>query len=153
MYPIRGQVVLIRAPHIINSKIVHTGDDNKSCYMIPKGDGTVVLGGTKIKDDYSLQVDPKISREIIERCKYHMEEELKDLKIDIVKEYSASRPGRKSGVRMEINYTDHYNSRKERIILHHLYGFGGFGIQASWGACSKMIEEINKFAEVGKSKL
>jgi glycine/D-amino acid oxidase-like deaminating enzyme len=109
MYPIRGQVVLIRAPHITKSKIAHTGDDNKSCYMIPKGDGTVVLGGTKIKDDYSLQVDPKISKEIIERCKYHMEEELKDLKLDIVKEYSASRPGRKSGVRMEVSYTGKLN--------------------------------------------
>jgi D-amino-acid oxidase len=104
VHPIRGQVVLIRAPHIKRCRLIHTGDDAKYCYMIPKGDGTVVLGGTKIKGDYSLQADPEISKNIIDRCVYYMEEDLKDLKLDIVKEYSASRPGRRSGVRLEANF-------------------------------------------------
>lgn len=49
LFPTRGQVVVVKAPHIKRT-MTHIGTEGMT-YIIPRSDGTVILGGTAIKND------------------------------------------------------------------------------------------------------
>jgi D-amino-acid oxidase len=49
LFPTRGQVVVVKSP-LIKKTITHIGPEGVS-YIIPRSDGTVILGGTANKND------------------------------------------------------------------------------------------------------
>ncbi len=55
MLPIRGQVVLVRAPWVTEMPCFQTVDGDHS-YVIPRSSGDVVIGGTYLKNDWWVSV-------------------------------------------------------------------------------------------------
>lgn len=80
--------------------------------MIPRGDGTVVCGGTRIVDDWDPKPRPETTKRILERC-IALVPQLVDPKkttgltkprvedIDVVGVNVGLRPARRGGVRLE----------------------------------------------------
>jgi D-amino-acid oxidase len=59
MYPVRGQVVVISAPHVLEGRTLQegrlddaAGEGGQRTYVIPRSNGHVVLGGTREVDDW-----------------------------------------------------------------------------------------------------
>ncbi|CAO3609222.1 unnamed protein product [Mucor hiemalis] len=102
MYPIRGQTVLVRAPHI---KTQHYIDGHDSwTYIIPRDDGTVICGGTVDRVNRATAPDDAVTKDILERV-YKLYPEITHNKgveaFDIVSVNVGFRPGRENGIRLE----------------------------------------------------
>lgn len=140
VFPVRGQVVLVRNPGLTTS----IRDEERSLYIHPRSKD-VVLGGTfeagalgagalgvgalgAGRDD--LTPDPAIRDAIIARCA-EVVPELADA--EIVGEKVGLRPARRGGPRVE---------REGRIV--HAYGHGGAGMTLSWGCA----EEITRLVDL-----
>lgn len=66
--PIRGQVVLVRAPHVTTDLGIGGYGDESSCYVIPRPDGNVVLGGCQEVGSWDLSVHPDRTDTILKRA-------------------------------------------------------------------------------------
>jgi D-amino-acid oxidase len=116
MYPIRGQIVKAKAQLNINC-IADETEGKEPTYIFPRKDA-LILGGTALKGNESIEPDAKTTQAIIERCQ-SIEPNLTELEIETV--YVGLRPGRPS-IRLE---------RQNNII--HNYGHGGAGFTVAWG--------------------
>ncbi|CAL4100170.1 unnamed protein product [Meganyctiphanes norvegica] len=129
VYPIRGQVMRVRAPWIRH----YICDDSLEnfCYILPNfSSNTVVLGGTAYEDDWNLEVDPKDKSKIWNNCLNAMPE-LKNC--EFVRDWVGLRPGRRNGIRIEEDLIT-LGTRKVPVV--HNYGHGGSGVTMFWG-CSQ----------------
>jgi D-amino-acid oxidase len=143
MYPIRGQLVLVRnSPGGIYTvgDTLEDGTDEKTYIMTRAAGGGTVLGGSTQRDNWESQVDASLALRIMKRC-VDFCPELTDGKgvehLDIIRHAVGLRPGREGGARLE----------KEQIggvwVVHN-YGHGGAGYQSSYGcaeAVVKLVEE------------
>lgn len=143
VYPIRGQVVVVRNTPGVMLSISGTDDaPDELCYIMQRaaGGGTV-LGGTYQKDQWESTPDPataiRIMKRAVELCPTLTGGKGIEA-LSIVRHGVGLRPYRDGGVRLE----------KERIGgLHvvHNYGHGGWGYQGSYG-CSevavKLVDEV-----------
>jgi D-amino-acid oxidase len=125
VYPIRGQTVLVEAPSIEQGFM----DDEAFTYIFPRTDG-VLLGGIAQPGNYSLDPDPDITQEIMERCQ----------QIEPTLGYEAIightvglRPGRDE-VRLEMEQLS-----SGRTVIHN-YGHGAVGFTLSWGCAGEVVE-------------
>lgn len=128
VHPQRGQVVVVNAPwlststslssyaqkprHKIPGFSVIRPQGGREVYVIPRGDGTVVCGGTRIVDDWDPKPRPETTKRILERC-IALVPQLVDPKkttgltkprvedIDVVGVNVGLRPARRGGVRLE----------------------------------------------------
>jgi glycine/D-amino acid oxidase-like deaminating enzyme len=105
MYGLRGQTVVVRAPHIKHQLYKDVGFYDQFCtYIIPRGDGTVVLGGTMDRGNNNTEPEPELTRAILENC-YKLHPYLTHHKgpdaFDIVSVNVGFRPGREGGIRLE----------------------------------------------------
>jgi D-amino-acid oxidase len=66
MVPDRGQTIVIRAPQI---RAIWRVPGDLPTYVLPRGDGTVVLGGTHQYGDSTTSVDASIAEAILARCR------------------------------------------------------------------------------------
>ncbi|KAF5376199.1 hypothetical protein D9757_009327 [Collybiopsis confluens] len=66
VYALRGQTVVLRAPWIRFGRTISSGDDLWT-YIIPRRSGDVVVGGTKVADDYHPSPRPEITLDILTR--------------------------------------------------------------------------------------
>ncbi|QRW23647.1 FAD-dependent oxidoreductase [Rhizoctonia solani] len=66
VYPVRGQVVLIRAPWVKFGRTKSESDDTWT-YVIPRRSGDVILGGTKGVNDWYPSARPATIDDIISR--------------------------------------------------------------------------------------
>jgi D-amino-acid oxidase len=125
VYPLRGQVVKVNAPHIREAMM----DDDTFTYILPRRDGCI-LGGVSQKDNWSLKVDPVISTDITRRCAIF---EPSVQQAEVISVHVGLRPGRHE-VRLEM----------EQIASSHMihnYGHGGLGFTLSWG-CAYDVAEL-----------
>lgn len=103
MYTVRGQTVLVEAPHIM-TQYYRDGEEGKTTYIIPRGDGTVICGGTMDTENFDLNPDPVISERILRNC-YKLAPEInhhKGVEAFKILSYNVGfRPGRKGGIRLE----------------------------------------------------
>ncbi len=127
MYATRGHMALVRAPLVTHTVTLDCGDAGIT-YIIPRGDGTVCLGGTRQEFVSNPLPDPHTVKDIIASCTA-LDQGLKGA--PVIKTWAGLRPSRMGGVRVEA-------SRVEGKILVHNYGHGGFGFQASWGCAQKV---------------
>ncbi|KAJ9100640.1 hypothetical protein QFC21_003684 [Naganishia friedmannii] len=153
-YPIRGQVVLVRAPWYKRgvTRSSRTGDWT---YTIPRASGDVILGGFKTDNDWTAHAIASQTTDILERCiamapdlmpvakctdrdPKVMVEELRKL---IVEEGAGLRPARKGGVRIESEDIMLGNGTVTVPLVHH-YGHSGAGYQASFGSARLCMEEV-----------
>ncbi|EJT99463.1 D-aspartate oxidase [Dacryopinax primogenitus] len=150
VYPIRGQTVLIRAPWVRFGRTT-SSLSGLWTYIIPRRSGDVILGGTKIDNDWYPNPRPETTRDIIERTLAIAPEiappaareggrspTVEDVESIVIESGCGFRPGRKGGVRLEEDQMT--NSKGETIPVIYHYGHGGFGYQASWGSASMAME-------------
>ncbi|KAJ1033406.1 hypothetical protein NDA13_001397 [Ustilago tritici] len=166
VHPQRGQVVVVNAPwlststslssyaqkprHKIPGFSVIRPQGGREVYVIPRGDGTVVCGGTRIVDDWDPKPRPETTKRILERC-IALVPQLVDPKkttgltkprvedIDVVGVNVGLRPARRDGARLERALQD-----IDEVKVIYNYGYGGAGYQASWGAAldaKQLVEE------------
>ncbi|KAJ9093579.1 hypothetical protein QFC19_008308 [Naganishia cerealis] len=155
-YPIRGQVVLVKAPWYKRgvTKSSKTGDWT---YTIPRASGDVILGGFKTDNDWTAHAIASQTTDILERC-IAMAPDLvpvsscknrdpqvlvKELRKLIIEEGAGLRPARKGGVRIESEDLLVGNGKKVIPLIHH-YGHSGAGYQASFGSARLCMEEVAK---------
>ncbi|KAJ1675547.1 hypothetical protein EV182_001057 [Spiromyces aspiralis] len=102
MYPVRGQTLLVNAPHIDVTVTRISKNSTNLSYVIPRGDGTVILGGTR--QEHSC--DQTASSDLIET-----------LYRQVISENVGFRPARKGGVRFEIQTCGKYMIDQYRCRL------------------------------------
>jgi len=115
-------------------------------YIIPKRSGEVILGGTKVDNDWYPNPLPEITRDILERClklcpelvpedvRAVREPTVDDLKPLIIEENCGLRPGRVGGIRLESVQMPTRDQKNIPVIYN--YGHGGQGYQSSWGSAN-----------------
>jgi D-amino-acid oxidase len=128
VYPLRGQTVIVKIPHLQEGLI----DDSEFTYILPRSDGCV-LGGVAQKDNWSLEVDPALTENILRRCE-RFEPSVRGA--EIIGHTVGLRPGRHE-VRLERERVT------ERCAVIHNYGHGAVGFTLSWGCA----EEVAGLAE------
>ncbi|EGV63455.1 D-aspartate oxidase [Yamadazyma tenuis] len=133
VYPVRGQVLLVKAPHITENTM-RWGKDYAT-YLIkrPYSNDQLILGGYIHKGNWSTDVLSEQTRDILERTSELIPElfsknprgpRADDL--EILRGAAGLRPGRDGGVRIE----------REKVYgktVIHNYGAGGYGFQAGLG--------------------
>ncbi|RNA14809.1 D-aspartate oxidase [Brachionus plicatilis] len=139
VYPVKGQVLRVKAPWIKNCVML---DTNEVTYILPLSD-MVVLGGTQECDTYSLEKDDNQLNQIVERCS-KIYPSLKGA--EVVSSHAGLRPCRQGGVRIELELIN-----QAKVI--HNYGHGGSGVTISWGCASEVVHCIEQDTRVIKSKL
>lgn len=126
VYPLRGQVIKVHAPHIHDAFM----DDDSFTYILPRRDGCV-LGGISQKDNWNLTVDAAVSEDIWQRC----EKAVPCIRQSpLIVELVGLRPGRHE-VRLE-----HQQLTDSCTVIHN-YGHGGIGFTLSWG-CAKDVVDL-----------
>jgi glycine/D-amino acid oxidase-like deaminating enzyme len=138
MYPTRGQVVIIRAPHI-NQNMFRWGK-NSATYIIPRPDSNlVVLGGFLDRNNYSGDTTKEETEDILKRAT-ELHPALLDLAtgkgIEIVRESAGLRPSRKGGVRIE-----RQKLPGGKLVIHN-YGAGGYGYQSGLGMAHRAVSLV-----------
>jgi D-amino-acid oxidase len=145
VYPIRGQVVVVRNDP--GTMMCTSGTDDgpdETCYIMTRaaGGGTV-LGGTYMEGSWESQPDPnqavRIMKRAVELCPALTGG--KGIKaLSVIRHGVGLRPGRKGGVRIE----------KEKIgdlwIVHN-YGHAGWGYQGSYGCSERVVELVKEILE------
>jgi D-amino-acid oxidase len=124
VYPLRGQVIKVEAPHIHDAFM----DDDSFTYILPRKDGCI-LGGISQKDNWNLAVDPAVSEDILARC----EKALPGIRqAPVIVELVGLRPGRHE-VRLETERLT------DNCTVIHNYGHGGIGFTLSWGCAADVV--------------
>lgn len=147
VYPTRGQVVVIRAPHIKENRAAVS--KHWETYIIPRPyspGGQVILGGYMQKDSWDGTATYGYeSASILERT-LKLFPEIDDhgrIPVDILRECSGLRPSRKGGARIE------KEPRPDGKVIIHNYGAGGTGYQSGYGMALAAIKLLSE----GSSKL
>jgi len=145
VYPVRGQTVLLRAPWIEGGRSLVVESGAKT-YIIPRRGGTVIVGGTRVADDWFPKPRPETTIDILERglalypelappsVRDKQEPTVEDLKPLIVEEGCGFRPARKGGIRLQSEWVAIPGSEGHTVPIIHNYGHGGYGFQTSWGS-------------------
>lgn len=130
MYPIRGQTVLVRAPHC--RKTITRIGTNEISYVIPRGDGTVVLGGTKDRNSWDTQASSDTTQQILQRAQKLDPHGLSNP--EVLSSQAGLRPARHGGVRLEY-----------QMPLIHCYGHAGYGFQTSYGYAKRILDYLRMY--------
>eukprot|EP01099_Mayorella_cantabrigiensis_P006076 TRINITY_DN5023_c0_g1_i1.p1 TRINITY_DN5023_c0_g1~~TRINITY_DN5023_c0_g1_i1.p1 ORF type:complete len:357 (-),score=75.35 TRINITY_DN5023_c0_g1_i1:74-1090(-) len=137
VYPIKGQILRVWAPWVTEACcfLEQKSPSSPVTYIIPRGDGSVVLGGLFRTDNWDTTIDWEIAKEIRERC-IQLVPQLGTA--EILGHSCGLRPWRKN-VRLELVQPKDSNS----LPIIHNYGHGGSGITLAWG-CAGEVGEIVK---------
>ncbi|CAO2651468.1 Nn.00g040380.m01.CDS01 [Neocucurbitaria sp. VM-36] len=148
LYPIRGQTLIARISPSPSQEILLWDGPSEVTYVVPRpGTDTFILGGTKDADNCDPEPDPEITQGIIGRCKQLLSTRgKKDVHIDILAEQVGLRPGRKGGVRIEVEKVE-LADREVIDVVHH-YGHAGAGYQNSIGSAKKVLRLVRGICEI-----
>lgn len=127
VYPIRGQIVRVKAPSVKQVLMDEAGPLGL-LYIIPRRDGCI-LGGTAEENDWRLEVDPQTAQTILDKCG-RLEPALREA--DILEHAVGLRPGR-TEVRLELEPVS------DGCAIIHNYGHGGAGFTLSWGCAEEVV--------------
>ncbi|OBZ77747.1 D-amino-acid oxidase [Grifola frondosa] len=146
VYPVRGQVVMVRAPWIGFGRTESHLEQGLWTYIIPRKNGDVILGGTKVDNDWYPVARPSTTTDILQRCLALCPElapaeirakrapTVEDLRPLITEEGCGFRPARKGGIKLDVEWIDGKDKNKVPLVFN--YGHGGGGYQSSWGSAS-----------------
>lgn len=141
MYPTRGQVLVVRAPHVTEN-VMRWGADYAT-YIIkrPHSDDQLILGGFMQKDDWTADTFAEQNRSILMRTSELFPTlvnanprgpRIEDL--EVLKSAAGLRPSRHGGVRIEREIVD-----EGKMVIHN-YGASGYGYQAGLGMAQRGVE-------------
>ena len=132
MYPIRGQVVLVRAPWV-RTWFMKDEDDDNILYILPRS-RDVVLGGTTEAGNWSETPNPETALRILKKC----QEFVPSLAgAEVIREWAGLRPQR-DPIRLECC------GGPGDSMLIHCYGHGGMGVVLSWGCAMDIGDMVQK---------
>ncbi|MFD9885736.1 FAD-dependent oxidoreductase [Streptomyces alboflavus] len=123
--PVRGQLVLVENPGI-RTWFTSVDASSATTYFMPQP-GRLVLGGTADDGDWSLEPDPAVAKDIVERCA-RVRPEIAAARV--IGHRVGLRPARAS-VRLE------REARGGGRVLVHNYGHGGAGVTVAWGCAGE----------------
>ncbi|KIM88843.1 hypothetical protein PILCRDRAFT_813830 [Piloderma croceum F 1598] len=154
MYPVRGQTILVHAPHLREflgeAEVYPNGGVT---YMIPRPgpDSTVLLGGTTQAHNWDTSYDKETSDQIFTRCAALEPRLLEKDTVHVLSHNVGLRPAREGGPRVEIEWMklplegrlvprmDSAIPQARKVLVLHAYGFGPAGYQESWGAAEEAV--------------
>jgi len=131
--PVRGQVVIAENPGITEFFIGAPDETHELTYVFPHA-GRVVLGGTEIPGDWSLDPRPATAQRILADCAA-VDPRLGAARI--LEHRVGLRPAR-PWVRLEADGDGHGPG----CLVIHNYGHGGGGITLSWGCAREAARLI-----------
>ncbi|MBT2417837.1 FAD-binding oxidoreductase [Streptomyces sp. ISL-22] len=123
--PVRGQLVVVENPGI-RTWLTSTDDDGEMAYFFPQP-GRLLLGGTAVVDEWSLEPDPAVAEAIVRRCAA-LRPEIAGARV--LGHRVGLRPVR-DAVRLERELLP-----SGRTLVHN-YGHGGAGITVAWGCAEE----------------
>lgn len=126
VYPVRGKVVVVKAPHIQENRLRWGTDSATYIIQRPHSMGQLVLGGLIQKDNWTGDTFEKESEDILSRVKSLLPK-LNETPLEIIRVAAGLRPYREGGARIEKDILP-----GNRILIHN-YGAGGYGYQAGFG--------------------
>lgn len=123
-FPVRGQVVSVKAPWI-KENIGLEVPGQPPTYIIPRvhSGGRVILGGYSLKNDWTEGTRTEQTKSILERTTKLLPELLRNGPLEVIDERAAFRPGREDGARIAKDVID-------GVPVIHNYGAAGTGYQA-----------------------
>lgn len=143
--PTRGQVLVVRAPHINETRLCWRS--SSATYMIKrpgKGD-ELILGGFYQPDNWNRDIIGDETRDILKRTSQTFPNLLKAGQtiddVEILRVVSAFRPGRTKGVRIEKEIVG-------KNIAVHNYGAAGTGFAQGLGMAESAIRLVLKEARL-----
>uniref|UniRef100_A0A060TIC4 ARAD1D37642p n=1 Tax=Blastobotrys adeninivorans TaxID=409370 RepID=A0A060TIC4_BLAAD len=142
VYPIRGQVVLVKTKHPVQSNYSLDHKDDTVTYIIPRAgpEGHTILGGYYQPNNWCGDTFKHMTESIIERTA-QLCPEIKRGEIEIVRECTGLRPGREGGVRIELE------PRPKGTLIHN-YGAGGCGYQSGYGMALEAVDLVYSKAKL-----
>ncbi|KAG2216028.1 hypothetical protein INT46_007088 [Mucor plumbeus] len=142
--PTRGQNVIIRAPHI--RKTISMSRPDSYTYVIPRCDGTVILGTTKDTNSTDHNINKNTTADILKRaieCCPDLSLSYKGIAdLKVVGNVVGIRPTRKGGPRVQNEYFKLQSGKQ--VLITHNYGHGGSGFQSSWGTAQEAVRLIKQ---------
>ena len=154
LQPDRGQTVRIRCPLITDIwRAPNVSPGSMPVYILPRGDGTVVLGGTYARGDWSTAHDAAVAKSILERCARLLPLLRDPRNFEVLGHSAGLRPARRTGnQRIEVDESfaakntqkggDASSSAVPLVV--HCYGHGGDGFQSSWGSAFVVAQLIHQ---------
>ncbi|GMM30670.1 hypothetical protein DAMA08_034150 [Martiniozyma asiatica (nom. inval.)] len=145
VYPTRGQVVIVEAPHVqVN---MCKWNLESATYIIPRphSGGQLVLGGFLQKGVDNGDTFASETEDIIKRCT-ELCPAILDHPLKIIREASGLRPTRNGGARIEGQVLE-----DGKLIVHN-YGAGGYGYQSGYGMAVNAVKIYQNHKKL-KSKL
>lgn len=143
VYPTRGQVVVVKAPHI-QENMMRWGSDYAT-YIIPRpySNNELVLGGFLQKDTWTADTFEVETEDIIKRTTELLPKIL-DRPLEIIRVAAGLRPSRHGGPRIELEHIE------DKFLVHN-YGASGYGYQAGFGMSHKAVSlYVKAKREAGK---
>ncbi|KAF2021034.1 nucleotide-binding domain-containing protein [Aaosphaeria arxii CBS 175.79] len=134
---IRGQTLLVRTSY--DKIFMRHGKDYT--YVIPRLDGTAIIGGIKQIGETYPEVDQDIKADILRRVHEHLPNIFpspQETDFEIIQDNVGFRPGRPEGVRVEQEILG-----GEKIV--HAYGTGGGGYVFSFGLARATATLVNDY--------
>jgi D-amino-acid oxidase len=132
----RGQIVVAENPGLTEFFIGGGDDAHELSYVFPHQD-RVVLGGTEIPGDWSLDPRPVTAQRILADCAA-IDPRLATARI--LEHRVGLRPVRRE-VRLEAGTAGTGGEREARRLVVHNYGHGGAGVTLSWG-CAREVARL-----------
>jgi D-amino-acid oxidase len=127
LYPVRGQVVLVRNPGLERFLIDEAHPEGVT-YVVPRS-GDCVLGGAADEGVWDAEPDPALADAILRRC-VALEPRLAGA--EVLGHKAGLRPARPT-IRIEAERLD------DGWCVHN-YGHGGAGVTLSWGCAEEAAE-------------
>lgn len=148
MYPTRGQVVVVKAPHI-HENVMRWGRDYAT-YIIkrPHSHDQLILGGFMQKDDWSPDTTREQSQNILARTTELYPKILTDnphgqnvTDLEVLRSAAGLRPSRHGGVRIKKEVMN-------GVVVVHNHGAGGYGFQAGLGMAVEAVSLASERAKL-----
>ncbi|KAI9633475.1 D-amino acid oxidase [Dioszegia hungarica] len=148
--PIRGQIVIVRAPQVKTCVMDSSKSDidpTRSTYIIPRPGpaNEVICGGCYEVGSFERKVDPILSRQILEKCLAHFPALATKGQgvegVDVIRHAVGFRPSRRGGPRLE---AEEKRAGRKSYTVVHAYGIGPAGYQASWGMAKEVSDIIGQ---------
>ncbi|XP_003383966.2 PREDICTED: D-aspartate oxidase-like [Amphimedon queenslandica] len=135
LYPVRGDTVTILAPWIKEFFLLTNDEEDYVMYVFPRS-ADVLLGGSKVTNEWSKEINEETSSKIIKNCSSI----IPSISNAAIVDYSVGlRPARKE-IRFEVD--------AENPSLIHCYGHGGQGIVTHWGCALEVTEIIRNYIDL-----
>jgi D-amino-acid oxidase len=132
LFPIRGQLVVVRNPGISEFFSEDTGESSELLHYLPHGD-SMILGGIATAYDYRRDADDATAAAILARCA-HVEPRLQG--VTVLEHRVGLRPTRPE-IRLDVEQIGN-------VTVVHNYGHGGAGVSLSWGCAAEVKDLVRR---------